>query len=74
MSRILRTLADELDDPYGTKPYQESPGVWICRRCAAEIDHRAPLCNRCERTAMIRRRQEQGQPVDMEMEEGLDDE
>lgn len=44
---MIRVLVDELDDPWGDQPYQESPGVWICRRCADEIKHRAAFCRRC---------------------------
>lgn len=58
MTRILRTLADELDDPYGDQPYEESPGVFICRRCAAEILHRDSLCRHCKFADTIRCRQQ----------------
>jgi hypothetical protein len=44
----MRVLVDELDDPHGILPYQESPGVWICRRCAADIRHEDALCIRCK--------------------------
>jgi len=52
----LRVLADELDDPHGDQPYEESPGVWICRRCAAEVHHRDALCRHCKRANTYARR------------------
>jgi len=57
--RELRVLVDELDDPQGDRPYEEYPGVWICRRCAAEISHRSALCCHCKRADTYRRRQQQ---------------
>jgi predicted amidophosphoribosyltransferase len=59
-------LEDELDDPHGTKPYQESPGVWICRRCAAEIRHKDALCRHCKRARTIARRHHQLEEPDDE--------
>jgi hypothetical protein len=53
---VIRVLVDELDDPYGDQPYEESPGVWICRRCSADIYHQDSLCRHCKRADTVRRR------------------
>ena len=45
---MIPVLIDELDDPQGDQPYEESPNVWICRRCSAEIHHRDSLCRHCK--------------------------
>jgi ribosomal protein L40E len=45
---VIRVLVDELDDPYGDQPYEESSGVWICRRCSANIYHKDSLCRHCK--------------------------
>lgn len=51
-------LEDDLDDPNGDKPYEESPGVWICRRCAAEIRSSQTLCRHCKRARTFARRRD----------------
>jgi ribosomal protein L40E len=45
---MIRVFVDELDDANGDQPYEESPNVWICRRCSAEIYHRDSLCRFCK--------------------------
>jgi ribosomal protein L40E len=66
VTRTIRTLVDELDDPYGDQPYEESPGIWICRRCAAEIYHRDSLCRHCKRADTLRRNLEYPEESDDE--------
>ena len=56
---MIPVLIDELDDPQGDQPYEESPNVWICRRCSAEIHYRDSLCHRCKRADTLRQRQQQ---------------
>jgi hypothetical protein len=46
---VIRVFVDELDDLQGDQPYEESPGVWICRCCSAEIYRRGSLCRHCKR-------------------------
>jgi ribosomal protein L40E len=53
---VIRVLVDELDDPYGDQPYEESPGVWICRRCSADIYHQDSLCRHCKRADTMARK------------------
>lgn len=53
---MIRVFVDELDDPHGDQPYEESPSVWICRRCSAEIYHRDSLCCHCKRADTLARR------------------
>lgn len=53
---MIRVFVDELDDPHGDQPYEEFHGVWICRRCSAEIYHRDSLCRHCKRADMLARK------------------
>jgi len=71
--RRLIILDDDADDPQGDQPYEESPGVWICRRCAAEISHCDSLCRHCKRADTYQRRQQQDH-WDEGKEEEQDDE
>ena len=67
--RRLIILDDDADDPQGDQPYEESPGVWICRRCAAEISHCDSLCRHCKRADTYQRRQQRGSWAGEEDEE-----
>lgn len=58
---MTRLFIDELDDPRGDQPYEESPGIFICRRCAAEIYHYDSLCRHCKRIDTFQRRRQQRQ-------------
>ncbi len=53
---MIRVFVDELDDPNGDQPYEESSGVFICRRCSAEIYHRDSLCRHCKRADTLARK------------------
>jgi ribosomal protein L40E len=53
---MIRVFVDELDDLHGDQPYEESPNVWICRRCSAEIYHRDSLCRHCKRANTLTRK------------------
>ncbi len=50
---MIRVFEDDLNDPYGTEPYKESPGIWICRQCAADIHHKDALCGHCKRAHQL---------------------
>jgi len=73
MTRELRILMDELDDSDGDQPYEESHGVWICRRCAAEIYHRDSFCRYCKRADTHMRRRQRGHWEEKEEEESDDE-
>ncbi len=61
---MIRVFVDELDDLQGDQPYEESPGVFICRRCSAEIYRRDSLCRHCKRADTLQQRQQQEEPDD----------